>query len=270
MFRMKIKGMRFLLSHALIMMPVLIVIGCATSQSKLKRENEATAHYKLGIAQLSENHAQEALVEFQKAVEIEPQDAEIHYALGHVYYLQRNNDKAILEFKAVLKLDPGHSEAHNHLGKVYELEQRWDDAIHEYQEAVKNPKYPTPQFAHYNMGLVYEKMERWPDAIKEFQETLRIDPNFVTPMGGPSAYIVYYEIGQTYAKMQKPTEAIAAYQDALQLFPDYADGHLGLGLAYCKGGSKQLAKEEFAKVLKLSPAGTVLPENAKECLESLK
>jgi type IV pilus biogenesis/stability protein PilW len=266
---MKMKMTRLLFRGSVLLL-LLALIGCATSESRQKMENDASAHYKLGIAQLEENHIQDAFVEFQKSIEIDPKDAETHYALGHVYYLQENYEKAIQEFKTVLKLDPEHSEAHNHLGKVYEIEQRWDDAIQEYQEALKNPTYPTPQFAHYNLGLVYEKKERFSDAIKEFQEALRIDPNFVTPVGGPSAYIVYYEIGQTLSKLQRPAEAIEAYKEALKLFPDYAAAHFGLGLVYFKQGSKQLAKEEFEKVLKFSQDGTVLAKNAKEYLESLK
>ncbi len=258
------------LSYGTVILLLLFLVGCATSQSRLKRENEASAHYKLGIAQLNENRIQEAFVEFQKAVEINPKNTDIHYALGHIYYLQGKNPEAAQEFKTVLKLDPEHSEAHNYLGKVYEVNKQWDDAIHEYQAALKNPKYATPQFAHYNLGLVYEKKEQFAEAIKEFQEALRIDPNFVTTIGGPSAYIVYYEIGQAYARMQKSKEAIEAYQNALQLLPDYADAHFGLGLVYLKEGSKRLAKEEFEKVLKLSPDGTVLAKNAKEYLESLK
>jgi len=258
------------LTYRSVVLLLLFVVGCATSQSKLKRENEATAHYKLGIAQLNEGRTQEAFVEFQKAVEIDPKNAETHYALGHVYYLQGRNPEAAREFKAVLKLDPEHSEAHNYLGKVYEVNKQWDDAIHEYQAALKNPKYATPQFAHYNLGLVYVKKEQFDDAIKEFQEALRIDPNFVTAVGGPSAYIIHYEIGQAYARMQKSHEAIESYQNALKLLPDYADAHFGLGLVYLKEGSKRLAKEEFEKVLKFSADGTALTKNAKEYLESLK
>lgn len=258
------------LSYGTVILLLLFVVGCAISQSRLKRENEASAHYKLGIAQLDENRIQDAFVEFQKAVEIDPKHVDSHYALGHVYSLQGKNREAAQEFKTVLKLDPGNSEAHNYLGQVYSLDKRWDDAIHEYQAALKNPKYATPQFAHYNLGLVYEKKEQFDDAIKEFQEALRIDPNFVTTVGGASAYIVHYEIGQDYARMQKFQEAIEAYQNALKLLPDYADAHFGLGLVYLKEGSKRLAKEEFEKVLKFSPDGTVLAKNAKEYLESLK
>ena len=258
------------LSYRSVILLLLFVVGCATSQSRLKRQNEASAHYKLGIAQLNENRVQEAFVEFQKAVEIDPKNADIHYALGHVYYQRGNNLEAAREFKTVLQLDPEYSAAHNFLGQVYGTDKRWDDAIQEFQKALKNPKYDTPHLAHYNLGLVYENKGQFADAIKEFQEALRIDPNFVTPAGGTSAYLVYYVMGQSYVKMEKPKEAIDAYQNALKLLPDYADAHFGLGLVYLKEGSKRLAKEEFEKVLKFSPDGTALAKNAKEHLESLK
>lgn len=261
------------LSYISAILLLLFLVGCATSQSRLKRENEASAHYKLGIAQLNENRTQEAFVEFQKSLEINPRNSDTHYALGHIYYYQGKYPEAIQEFKTVLKLDPENSEAHNYLGKLYEIDKSWDDAIHEYQSALKNPKYATPQFAHYNLGLVYDNKGQFADAVKEFQEALRIDPNFVTALGGSSAHIVYYEIGQAYASMQKSKEAIEAYQNAIKLIPDYTDAHFGLGVVYFKEGSrqsKQLAKAEFEKVLKSSPDGTILAKNAKGYLESLK
>src|SRR6185295_14313868 len=147
---------------------LLLLTGCATSESRLKKQNEAAAHYKLGIAHLNENRTQEAFIEFQKAVEMDPKNAEVHYALGHIYFQRGKNEEAAREFETVIKIDPEYSAAHNSLGQVYGTDRRWDDAIREFQKALKNPKYDTPHLAHYNLGLVYENKGQHAQAIKEF------------------------------------------------------------------------------------------------------
>jgi len=60
----------------------------------------------LGTAQMRYNQVAEAGQSFQKAIRLDPNNAEAHYNLGAVY-ARSDYDKAIKEFATALTLDPG-------------------------------------------------------------------------------------------------------------------------------------------------------------------
>ncbi|MEW6041460.1 MAG: tetratricopeptide repeat protein, partial [Elusimicrobiota bacterium] len=47
-----------------------------------------------------------AIINYQKALEINPDDIQVHTDLGHLYLTKRMYDKAQREFEKVLTLDP--------------------------------------------------------------------------------------------------------------------------------------------------------------------
>ncbi|MFH1640650.1 MAG: tetratricopeptide repeat protein, partial [Candidatus Omnitrophota bacterium] len=71
----------------------------ALMKDRLLKEN-AVLHYNLGVFYLQRQEYNEAIVEFEKVLELNPNDAATHYNLGIVYadYLG-NRNKAIMHFK---------------------------------------------------------------------------------------------------------------------------------------------------------------------------
>ena len=78
----------------------------ALLKDRLLKEN-AVLHYNLGVFYIQRQEYNEALVEFEKVLELNPNDAATHYNLGLIYaeYIG-NKAKAILHFKRYLLLDP--------------------------------------------------------------------------------------------------------------------------------------------------------------------
>jgi type IV pilus biogenesis/stability protein PilW len=222
---------------------LLFLPGCAT-QAKVQRLKEASAHYKLGISYLNDQQNQQAFVEFQKAVELNPDDRDSHYALGHLYFVQLKYDEAQRAFKKVLKIDPDYSEANNYLGKVYEQKGELDTAIREYQKALENPTYPTPDKAHYNLGIVFQKQGKLDKAIGEYQTAVRINSDHLPAQ---------YALAQLHADRGKFQEAISAYKEVLRLYPDFADAHYQLAWVYLKSNAKAEALSEFSTIVEKQP-----------------
>jgi tetratricopeptide (TPR) repeat protein len=79
--------------------------------AELARENKilvkrtALMHYNLGVFYTQNREFQRALAEFEKAVELSPEDSASHFNLGYIYaeHLQ-NRPKAVEHFKQFLKL----------------------------------------------------------------------------------------------------------------------------------------------------------------------
>lgn len=249
--------------RAMIWMLIPLCTACGMGEAQLKKEREASAHYKLGISYLNDNSLQKAFIEFQKAIEIDARYRDAHYALGHVYFMQENYKASIASLQKALSIDSKFSDAHNYLGKVYEAQGKLDQAILEYQEALKNPQYDTPEKPHLNIGLVYLKQEKYDQAVRSFQNVLKTSPRpeFVA--------LTQNGLGRAYFQMGKIKEAIASYQEAIRVVPDYVDAHLNLASAYLREGSKGLAAGSFKKVVELSPQSSQAKE-AQKFLDALR
>lgn len=249
--------------RAMIWILIPLCTACGTSEAQLKREKEASAHYKLGVSYLNDSLFQKAFIEFHKAIEIDPRYRDAHYALGHVHFMQENYGEAIASMRKTLSIDSDFSDAHNYLGKVYEAQGKLDQAVLEYQEALKNPQYATPEKPHLNLGLLYLKQENYDRAVSSFQNVLRINPL------GDVVAVAQNGLGKAYFQMGKIKEAIASYQEAVRVAPNYVDAHLNLASAYLREGSKGLAAGSFKKVVDLSPKSSQA-KKAQEFLDALR
>jgi hypothetical protein len=83
----------------------------------------------------------EALKEYQKALEVNRISSLAHYRVGEVFFLQGNYQSAANEFRESLNgdLDPKWTEVWGHinLGKIYDITQQRERATNEYQQAVR-------------------------------------------------------------------------------------------------------------------------------------
>ncbi len=196
----------------LIILSLLFVIACATV-AKEDALQKAGAHYKIGVAYLNENKAQQAFVEFQKAYELNPKDKEVLNAIGIIYLLYFDETaKSVDFFEKAARVDPGYSEAYNNLGFAYERLGRFDTAISFYKKAVSNLLYPTPDKAYIGMGNSYYRLGRYEDAVNSFKEAIKRAPNLGLP---------YLRMALCYNAMGRYGEASTALTYAITLDPVY-------------------------------------------------
>jgi tetratricopeptide (TPR) repeat protein len=84
----------------------------------------------------------EAIAQYQKALEIKPDNAEAHYTLGTIFGQQGRMDEAIRHFQKALEIKPAYADAQNGLGNGFSQMGRMDEAIAHYQKAVEiSPDY---------------------------------------------------------------------------------------------------------------------------------
>lgn len=72
---------------------------------------DADAYVNLGIVLMKSHLYGEAEVQFKKATELQPQRASYHFNLGNIYWIQNNQKEAISEWRRTLNIDPNHIEA---------------------------------------------------------------------------------------------------------------------------------------------------------------
>ncbi|GAB4411371.1 MAG: hypothetical protein OHK0032_07270 [Thermodesulfovibrionales bacterium] len=189
-----------------------LVISCASTGTDEKLQ-KATAHYQLGVSYLNDNNIQPAFVEFQKALELNPNDKEVLNAIGVIYLLKLEDyPRAVDYFQRALGIDKNFSEASNNLGVAYEKMGRFSDAIEQYRTALSNPLYRNAEKAFNNLGRAYYRFKRYSDAVDAYKEAIKRYSDFHLP---------YYGLALCYNAMGRYGDAAIALRKAIELDPAY-------------------------------------------------
>lgn len=84
-------------------------------------------------------------------------------------------DQAVANFQRAIEINPNEAKAHNFLGLGYRRQGKIDEAIAEHRKAIDiDPNVP---HAHYYLGEAYEKKGKLTEAIATFKQALEINPN---------------------------------------------------------------------------------------------
>lgn len=122
-----------------------------------------------------QNKLDEVLELMKEAARLLPKNALIAYDLGVTHAKKGENREAIVSFEKALQLDSNFPEALNNLGVALVDEGELDRAIDSYEKALSmRPEYPA---VLYNLGdALYEK-GRYSEAIDKYEKALKLQPN---------------------------------------------------------------------------------------------
>jgi tetratricopeptide (TPR) repeat protein len=130
----------------------------------------------LGILAAREGRSDEAIQNFKRALQIDPDFVISLENLGSTYRQAKRWEDARKVLQRALQLSPEDAEANYGLGMVFA---QLDDTEHAYaylQKALASrPAYPE---ALNNLGILYLRTHRAEDAEKSFKESIRVAPAF--------------------------------------------------------------------------------------------
>ena len=197
----------------------------------------------------------DAIKEYQKALEADPQNALAHKSLAALYYRQTKLDESIVEYEKAIEINPKYSDAHYELGISLYRRGRLEDAIRSFKEALKiNPNF---HIARYWLGLSYYYGGRLSEAIEAFKQTIANEPNVA---------IAYYHLGIAYTREDKWKSAVAEFENFLKKTPNSAAAHYQLGVSYYKLGDVDQAIEHFRRAVEIDPSD----ERSRKNLDSIE
>ena len=200
----------------------------------------ADEHLDMGFDYLDQGQFDQAIAEFQTAIQLDPDDANAHYNLGLAYQKQDKLDEAAAANQEAIQIDPDLADAHNNLGLIYDTQGKPDQAIAEYQEAIRID--PDDDTAHYNLALSYYHQGQLDQAIAEYGETVRLDPDNAD---------AHYNQGRAYYEQGKLDEAIGAWKESIRIEPADSMAHNNLGRAYFDQGRLDEAVAELTEATSL-------------------
>jgi tetratricopeptide (TPR) repeat protein len=204
--------------------------------------NDAVVHNSLGSALFQKGGVDEAIAQYQTALQINPDFADAHYNFGIALFKMGQVDEAIVHYQKALQIKPDYAEACNNLGNALLQKGRVDEAITHCQTALQiKPDYAE---AHINLGNALLQKGQVDEAIVHYQTALQIKPDDAEAC---------YNLGNALLQKGDVDEAIVHYQTALQIKPDNAEAHNNLGNALLKKGDVDEAIAHYQKALQIKP-----------------
>ena len=209
----------------------------------------AAVYHSLGFAYYKEGEFDLARDALQKAIELNPLNANYHYVFGQLLEdwteLEGAWDRAIGEFTRTIELNPSHIEAWYNRGLLYEKLGDLEKACDDFKQVVS--REPTFHAARHNLGVLYIKQQQWEDAERVFEEILEVEPR------EPDAH---YHLAEIYLnRYSDVNRAIDCLQYAIERDLEHLDARFELGLLYAKHRYtrpefRQQAIDQFIELIK--------------------
>jgi len=133
------------------------------------------AHYNLAEMLQDRGALDEAVVQFEAAVAIRPQDAVANNALGGALLAKGDLPRAVERFHSALVAQPDYFDAHYNLGNALAAQGNLDGAAKQFGDAVAlNPQDANAQA---NLGTALAQLGKLTEAKSHYEAALRIDPS---------------------------------------------------------------------------------------------
>ena len=174
------------------------------------------AHNNLGLALADQGKLDEAVVHYQEALKIRPNDPDVFTNLGVALAGQQRFEEAVAFYHKALQYRPTDGKALGNLGVTLAKQGRLDEAIALYGKALET--MPDDADIHYNLASALALKGKVNDAVSHFSQGLRIKPNAKA----------HYNLGVLLAQLGRYQEAMAHFSEALRLKPDYAEARFNL------------------------------------------
>ena len=84
-------------------------------------------------------------------------------------------DDAIVEFEEVLRMNPQNPFAHYHIGNILSRQGHIDEAYAKYQKAIE--LNPWDSCSHFNIGKILSKKGQADQAIAEYIKSIKLSPD---------------------------------------------------------------------------------------------
>ncbi len=142
-----------------------------------KSPQKARPHNNLGNALKRQGRIEEAIVHFNKALQINPGYAKAYNNLGTALASQGKTEEAIKHFGIALYINPGYAAAHSNIGVALASQDELEKAIVHFRAALRlKPDYTQ---VHSNLGAALVRQRKLQEALEHFHTALRLNPGDV-------------------------------------------------------------------------------------------
>lgn len=168
-------------------------------------ENE---YFAMATAAFNKNDFGAAIGYFDKAVELEPDNAQILFMRGMAHNYQRDYGSAVADFDRSLLLSPAQSDVYYNRGNAYMNMQKMNEALADYTQAIHyNPVIPE---VYFNRGNVYYNLGQYREALQDYTKATELHPEYAK---------AYFNRGLAYKALKQPERSIEDFKKVISLDP---------------------------------------------------
>ncbi len=214
------------------------------------RSAASDQHNARGIELADRGWLDEAIREFQKALELDPESAHALGNLAAVYAEKRMWREALAAHLRAVELDPEAAVGHHDLA-AFVATHGLEMAVDEYREAAaRDPEHPD---VHLNLGLALADLGQTDEALRELQAAVRIEPKDA---------FARHELAALLMDEGDYRSAIGHLKEVVRLEPDSFEVHLDLGICYGQKGFYAEAERAYGRAREIRPDDLLLHYNA--------
>ena len=251
----------------------------------LKQQGDASAlelariHYVLGGLMVNDGRDDEAVTEFQQAVELAPEMIDVHVKLGNAYvrkdrtedavasydqaiYRQPKNPTLLLkrasalmllgrdsaakrDLEELVKLTPDSAEIYVRLAAIHERAEDFEAALESFRAASTLDLRPEERpRIHHGLASMLRRRNAFDDALAEYRRALEVDPGFVPALG---------DIGSLLAQLGRMREAADYYATWVGLEPDQIPARMAEATALILSEQHARARSRLEAALERVP-----------------
>lgn len=203
--------------HALVALTSMICLSACTGANE-EMHQQSLRRYELAVSLFrQENQPRAALVELERAVRLDADNADAHLLIGQIYGSSQMYSRAEAPLRRAVELlrveaeeDPSrralHGEARNSLAAVLINLERAVEAVPLLIELTRDVYYPQPHLALANLGQAYIKLRQYRDAAQALERSVVNRPDFC---------VGNYRLGEAFIGLSDDVHALASLDRAL-------------------------------------------------------
>ena len=189
----------------------------------------------------------ESLLAYDRAIEIDPQNAVFHANRGTALQSLGRYKEAIAVYDAAISSDPNNAVAHNVRGNAMTRLGRYDEALASYSRAVQLD--PGDAVARSNLASSLRSLGRYADSLIAADKAVELDPDNST---------LHANRATTLRALDRRDEALTTHQKSIELKPDNPAAWTARGITLNAYGHYAESAESLRNAVELDPENSLL------------
>jgi len=169
---------------------------------------KAFEYFKEAVTFQGRGQIDEAIMLYQKAIEIKPDYDMAYYNLGNIFREKGNSNDAESCYQKTLQINPNHEWAHFNLGIISKEKGQLTKAIDHYRKTLQ--LNPNIEEAHFNLGIIFQEKGQLDESIACNYNALQLHPYYAE---------AYLNLGKALEDKDLIDEALICYQKAKKIKP---------------------------------------------------
>ena len=205
---------------------------------------EASIYSDRGVAKWRLNQTKEAIEDFNKSIQLSPENAAVYNNRGNALMDLGHPDEAVKDFDRAVALSPNYGAAYNNRGNARVALGQYALAFQDFRKAVE--LMPQSAVPFNGRGMAHAELKRYHAAVRDLSRAISINPKYMA---------AYHHRADAYLGLGMYREAAADATQVLTLQPEVTDPDLLLLRARAYAGDKKLnpALEDLNKAIEAKP-----------------